>query len=206
LPVFSQADSRRLGKLLQLLNIIDDRPAFEVYIWQLTPLTNSHKASLLTELTLPLMSAKAASQVTLLGSTGLVGSSALRYMLSSSKYAYSLTTITRSTPPTVPCANASTTHSNRAVSDLAEAVKGSVGSPGGVYITALGTTRRKAGGVAAQRAIDVDLNKQLAAKAREDGSTYVSSYQICNDEPNDDRSSSSHPQALMLSRLVHTRK
>lgn len=149
------------------------------------------------------MSAKAATQVTLLGSTGLVGSSALRYMLSSSNYAYSLTTITRSTPHTVSCANASTTHSNRAVSDIAEAVKGSVGSPGGVYITALGTTRRKAGGVAAQRAIDVDLNKQLAAKAREDGSTYVSSY---NDEPNDGRSSSSHPQAPMLSRLVHIRK
>lgn len=43
-----------------------------------------------------------------------------------------------------------------------------------MYVSCLGTTRAGAGGFEQQKKIDLDLNRDLAKKAREDGASVVS--------------------------------
>lgn len=111
--------------------------------------------------------------VTLVGATGLTGSQALSFLLASPAN-FAVTTLTRraapapTTPPKAPGA----TYDNRVLSDLASADK--VAEKGGIYISALGTTRAAAGGVEQQIAIDRDLNATLADKAKADGADTVS--------------------------------
>lgn len=94
-------------------------------------------------------------------------------MLTASKTSYSLTTIARS-KPALPTSHPGNDHTHLAFANLFDAAKSTVIQQGGVYVTALGTTRRKAGGVEKQRVIDVDLNAALAKKAKEDGADMVS--------------------------------
>jgi uncharacterized protein YbjT (DUF2867 family) len=115
--------------------------------------------------------------ITLVGGTGLTGSATLLALLQSPT-AVDLTTITRKdTPsPLQSFTNASTSYTNRALSNLADAVGSSegVGPSGGVYISCLGTTRGQAGGFEKQKEIDLYLNRDLATKAKADGAKTVS--------------------------------
>ncbi|WOO81566.1 Protein fmp52, mitochondrial [Vanrija pseudolonga] len=114
------------------------------------------------------------AQITLVGSTGLVGAAALSALLSSpTKLA--LTTLTRRAVPTPAPANTSTTLTALVQPSLADAV----GAPeplahnGSVYITALGTTRAAAGSLEGQEKIDYVLNRDLAARAHADGAETI---------------------------------
>lgn len=112
--------------------------------------------------------------ITLLGSTGLTGNATLHTLLMSPKQPFTITTLTRSAPKVPIAISKETTHTNRTFGDLFEAVKDQVGTPGGVYATCLGTTRAAAGGFEQQRKIDLELNRDLARKAKADGCTVVS--------------------------------
>ncbi|KAI9631758.1 putative endoplasmic reticulum protein [Dioszegia hungarica] len=109
--------------------------------------------------------------VTLLGSTGLTGSATLRSFLSSTSQAFSICTFTRSAPANTPTGHQATTHANRTFPDLFSAVTEQLASKGDVYVSCLGTTRGAAGGFENQKKIDLDLNRDLAKKARADGAS-----------------------------------
>jgi hypothetical protein len=111
--------------------------------------------------------------ITLLGSTGLTGNATLHTLLMSPKQAFSITTFSRSAPKVPIAISKQTTHNSRTFADLADAVNEQVGTPGGVYATCLGTTRAQAGGFEQQRKIDLELNRDLARKAKADGCTTV---------------------------------
>ncbi|WOO77648.1 Protein fmp52-1, mitochondrial [Vanrija pseudolonga] len=111
--------------------------------------------------------------LTLVGSTGLTGASALQHLLSSPT-TFALTALSRRTDAHTP-SNKGTSYTNRVVADLttvAAAPEPLVAS-GGVYVTALGTTRAQAGGVKQQEAIDLDLNRDLATRAKKDGAATI---------------------------------
>lgn len=114
--------------------------------------------------------------VTLVGATGLTGAETYKALLKSKSSAFAVTTLARKALPTETPANAATTTTPRQFSDLFEAPKGQVATKGGVYVSCLGTTRGVAGGVENQRRIDLDLNRDLAQKAKEDGASTVSLY------------------------------
>jgi uncharacterized protein YbjT (DUF2867 family) len=114
----------------------------------------------------------ALTPVTLVGGTGLTGSAAVKALLASS-HPFALTTLTRR-PLEGESSNPSTTYTNKTFSDLFEAVKGDVATKGGVYVSCLGTTRAAAGGLDKQIRIDLDLNRDLVQKAKEDGASTVS--------------------------------
>ena len=107
--------------------------------------------------------------ITLVGATGLTGAYALRHLLLSPA-ALAITTLTRKavSQPT-PAQNPQTTFANREFADLNAAANETVGQPGGVFVSCLGTTRADAGGQAKQRLIDYDLNLALAKRAKADG-------------------------------------
>lgn len=112
--------------------------------------------------------------IILLGSTGLTGSATLRALLSSPVHPFRISTFTRTAPPPTPARLASTSHTTRTFSDLIEAVNEHLAERGAVYVSCLGTTREAAGGFEQQKKVDVDLNRALARKAREDGAGMVS--------------------------------
>jgi hypothetical protein len=89
-----------------------------------------------------------------------------------STHPFALTTLTRR-PLDCESSNPSTTYTNKTFPDLFEAVKGPVATKGGVYVSCLGTTRAAAGGLDKQIRIDLDLNRDLAQKAKEDGASTV---------------------------------
>jgi hypothetical protein len=107
----------------------------------------------------------------------LTGSAALLALLQSPS-AIQLTTITRKDAPSPIQAftNGSTTYTNRALSNLSDAIGSSegVGPSGGVYVSCLGTTRGAAGGFEKQKEIDLYLNRDLVTKAKADGAKTVS--------------------------------
>lgn len=119
--------------------------------------------------------------VTLIGSTGLTGSATLRTLLSSSTQPFHIKTFTRKAlagPEFEPKgqhqqSGGNCTHLNRAFGDLFDAVKEQLAEKGDVYVSCLGTTRAQAGGFEQQKKIDLDLNRDLAKKAREDGARIV---------------------------------
>ncbi|KAA8894357.1 hypothetical protein FN846DRAFT_420964 [Sphaerosporella brunnea] len=107
---------------------------------------------------------------TVVGSTGLVGSQILNQLLSIAKVS-TVTTLTRRPSP-------------HAIADPTSKLKATINSDSSAWATlipatstffsALGTTRADAGSLAAQRAIDYDLNLSLAKAAKERGvNTYV---------------------------------
>ncbi|WVQ66578.1 uncharacterized protein L199_004762 [Kwoniella botswanensis] len=112
--------------------------------------------------------------VTLVGATGLTGSASLRSLLLSS-HPFNLTVLTRrplSESITPSSSNPSTILATKIHEDLSSVPKDAglkIAEKGGVYISALGTTRAKAGGTAEQEKIDLVLNRDLAKKAKEDG-------------------------------------
>lgn len=112
--------------------------------------------------------------VTLVGATGLTGSSTLRNLLTSPT-AFAVTALTRraasatATPPN--------TYTNRVVSDLNDATTASdpIVPAKGTYISCLGTTRAAVGDdIKKQEAIDLFLNRDLATRAKKDGAGTVS--------------------------------
>ncbi|WWD20058.1 hypothetical protein CI109_104531 [Kwoniella shandongensis] len=106
--------------------------------------------------------------ITLAGATGLTGSFSLKSILTS-PHPFDLTVLARRAVAETPGATNKLT--TRLYDDLFEAPKGeqNIAKPGGVYVSCLGTTRAKAGGTAQQEKIDLDLNRDLAARARKDG-------------------------------------
>jgi len=114
--------------------------------------------------------------VTLAGATGLTGSSIVHSLLLST-HPFSITTLTRRplSPSTKP-QNLETSHTNQTHSDLFGAVQASsrICASGGVYVSCLGTTRAAAGSTKNQERIDLDLNRELAQKAKHDGVDTVS--------------------------------
>ena len=115
--------------------------------------------------------------ITLVGGTGLTGSATLLALLQSPS-AVNLTAITRKEhpAPVQNYTNASTSYTNRALTNLADAITSTegVGPNGGVYISCLGTTRGQAGGFEKQKEIDLYLNRDLVTKAKADGAKTVS--------------------------------
>ncbi|WVQ96409.1 hypothetical protein IAU59_003514 [Kwoniella sp. CBS 9459] len=111
--------------------------------------------------------------VTLVGATGLTGSRSLSSILSSS-HPFNLTVLTRRSLPaelTPSASNKSTTLRTRLYTDLFDAPtdQQKIAEQGGVYVSCLGTTRANAGGTAQQEKLDLDLNRDLAKRAKEDG-------------------------------------
>lgn len=136
--------------------------------------------------------------VTLVGATGLTGSSTFQALLNST-HPFNLTTLTRRSLPPINPINQSTTHTNQTFSDLFEAItsESSLGAPGGVFISCLGTTRGAAGSLKAQERIDVDLNRDLAQKARDEGvDTVRSKSHSIQSTPTTTRDKESHFQVL----------
>nr|ODN95435.1 endoplasmic reticulum protein [Cryptococcus depauperatus CBS 7855] len=108
-----------------------------------------------------------ATAVTLVGATGLTGSHTLSSLLSSS-HPFNVTVLTRRSLPQAASANSLTTRLYTSLFD-APTDKEPIVERGGVYVSCLGTTRAKAGGTAEQEKVDLDLNKDLAKRAKEDG-------------------------------------
>ncbi|WWC93096.1 uncharacterized protein L201_008061 [Kwoniella dendrophila CBS 6074] len=112
------------------------------------------------------------SPITLVGATGLTGSFTLKSILSSS-HPSNLTILTRRSLPfqTPSPGNPQTKLTTRLYENLFQAPKDGqkISESNGVYISCLGTTRADAGGTANQEKLDLDLNRDLAKKAREDG-------------------------------------
>ncbi|TXT15790.1 hypothetical protein VHUM_00293 [Vanrija humicola] len=113
-------------------------------------------------------------QITVVGSTGLVGGAALSALLASPSQ-LSLATLTRLAVSTPAPANPTTTLTPRVLPDLGDAVGApeKLAAPGGTYLCALGSTRAAAGSLAAQERIDFVLNRDLAARARADGAETI---------------------------------
>jgi uncharacterized protein YbjT (DUF2867 family) len=117
--------------------------------------------------------------VTLVGSTGLTGSATLQALLHSPS-SLSFTALSRkpiSTTSSSPSAALSPTVTflNRQLADLKDAIdaKESLVGNGGVYVSCLGTTRGTAGSLAKQKEVDLDLNRDLAKRAKQDGASTV---------------------------------
>lgn len=109
--------------------------------------------------------------VTLVGATGFTGSTTLDSLLAST-FPFAITTFSRKPlPPRT--ASSTSTFTTEVLDDLTQATKAQLCTPGGVYITCLGTTRATAGGSKQQEAIDLHLNRDLARKAKEDGAETV---------------------------------
>jgi hypothetical protein len=146
------------------------------------------------------------TSVTIAGGTGLTGSATLLSLLSS-KQPYDLRTLTRRALPdpslsassadssstTKPSAvpghgNAQTVYHNIVVPTLLDlADEASTGTqldgawmPGGVLVSCLGTTRAKAGGLANQKKVDVDLGLELGRRAKAGGVQRVSLLPACD--------------------------
>jgi hypothetical protein len=154
------------GEVRRQLNI--QKRSHNIYI----SLCDSFSSLLSPTRTRPTPMSAALTPVTLVGGTGLTGSAAVKALLASS-HAFALTTLTRR-PLEGESSNPSTTYTNKTFSDLFEAVKGDVATKGGVYVSCLGTTRAAAGGLDKQIRIDLDLNRDLVQKAKEDGASTVS--------------------------------
>ncbi|WVW86609.1 hypothetical protein I302_108662 [Kwoniella bestiolae CBS 10118] len=120
------------------------------------------------------MTSPTLTPVTLVGATGLTGSASLRSLLLST-HPFNLTVLSRrplSESITPRPSNPSTTLSTKIHEDLFaiptdQSLK--VSEKGGIYVSALGTTRAKAGGTANQERVDLGLNRDLAKRAKEDG-------------------------------------
>lgn len=108
--------------------------------------------------------------ISVVGITGLTGSAALACLLSAPA-PFAITAFSRRAAPAT--ADTPGTSYNNIVGELAP-TPATVGSPGGIYVTCLGTTRADVGGVDTQRAIDLDMNRDLAQQARKDGAETVS--------------------------------
>lgn len=109
--------------------------------------------------------------VTLVGATGLTGTTTLQSLLQSST-PFSIRTIARRPiPSTTPPNKPETTHSQTTVPDLFGVPKSpeKIVEDGGIWVSCLGTTRAAAGGVDEQQKLDLGLNKDLAKKAKEQG-------------------------------------
>jgi uncharacterized protein YbjT (DUF2867 family) len=103
--------------------------------------------------------------ISLVGITGLTGSAALACLLSAPA-PFAVTAFSRKAAPAT--ANTPGTTYNNVVGELAPTPK-QVGTPGGIFVSCLGTTRADVGGINKQRAIDLDMNRDLAQQARNDG-------------------------------------
>lgn len=116
----------------------------------------------------------APTPLTIVGSTGLTGSAALRALLASPAN-FAITALTRRAHPQT-AANPKTSYTNRVLADASEASSSPelLAAPGSVYVSCLGTTRADAGSVEAQKKIDYDLNLALATRAKKDGAKTVS--------------------------------
>lgn len=99
-----------------------------------------------------------------IGSTGLVGHEILKILLSHPAF-QTIHTISRRAPPEHPKLRATVS----ADTSTWAATVGSLSPKPDVVISALGTTLLAAGSLAAQKAIDQDLNLALAKAAREAG-------------------------------------
>jgi uncharacterized protein YbjT (DUF2867 family) len=108
--------------------------------------------------------------ISLVGITGLTGSAALACLLSAPA-PFAVTAFSRKAAPAT--ANTPGTTYNNVVGELAPTPK-QVGTPGGIFVSCLGTTRADVGGINKQRAIDLDMNRDLAQQARNDGAETVS--------------------------------
>ncbi|KAK5123585.1 hypothetical protein LTR85_002623 [Meristemomyces frigidus] len=102
----------------------------------------------------------------LVGSTGLVGSQLLKQLLATPAFT-NVHSISRRAP-SVTGTSTFKAHVDKDTSAWPAALKASTPPPA-VFFSALGTTRAQAGGLEKQRAIDLDLNKDLAQAAREAG-------------------------------------
>ncbi|WVF68888.1 hypothetical protein IAT40_003661 [Kwoniella sp. CBS 6097] len=123
----------------------------------------------------PTTSSLTPTPVTLVGATGLTGSRSLSSILSSS-HPFNLTVLTRRSLPaesTPSPTNKSTTLQTRFYTDLFDAPtdQQNIAEQGGVYVSCLGTTRAAAGGTAQQEKLDLDLNRDLAKRAKQDGAS-----------------------------------
>ncbi|RXK38038.1 hypothetical protein M231_04707 [Tremella mesenterica] len=111
--------------------------------------------------------------VTLVGATGLTGKSTLLSLFSSS-IPFSITTFARRSIPLTTPTNPQIKWEQKERPDLFSVVNEKVGEKMGVFVSCLGTTIAQAGGMEKQKKIDLDLNRDLAKKAKEDGvSTYI---------------------------------
>ena len=119
------------------------------------------------------MSSPTPVPIILIGATGLTGAATLSALLRT-KTALDITTIARKAINPDPASHPDTVYSHNFVTDLFEAPSGDVGKKGGVYISCLGTTRGSAGSFAEQEKLDLGLNRDLANKAKKDGSERVS--------------------------------
>ncbi|GMK57211.1 hypothetical protein CspeluHIS016_0400450 [Cutaneotrichosporon spelunceum] len=103
--------------------------------------------------------------ISLVGITGLTGSAALASLLSAPA-PFAVTAFSRRAAPAT-SHTPGTTYRN-VVGELAP-TPAHVGTAGGIFVSCLGTTRADVGGVEKQRAIDLDMNRDLAQQARKDG-------------------------------------
>ncbi|KAG0640785.1 hypothetical protein HOY80DRAFT_781418 [Tuber brumale] len=113
-----------------------------------------------------------AKSVSIAGSTGLVGSFALQHFLSSPQTSHVYSLMRRPYPH--PITDPESKLKPLISSDTATwaATLGSI--PTAVFVSGLGTTRKDAGSLEAQRKIDFDLNLDLAKAAKAAGAkTYV---------------------------------
>jgi uncharacterized protein YbjT (DUF2867 family) len=115
----------------------------------------------------------ATTTATVIGSTGLVGAHILNHLLATPQITH-VNTLTRRPHPNLP-ADPSSKLSATISSDTSTWASTISSLPKATaFFSALGTTRADAGSLAAQRAIDYDLNLALAKAAKEAGvSTYV---------------------------------
>lgn len=113
--------------------------------------------------------------LTLVGATGLTGSAALSSLLTSHA-AMAITALTRRAVPGQTTGSAASTYTNRVLSDVASAVTATepLVTPGGVYVSCLGTTLAVVGDFKKQEQIDLVLNRELATRAKKDGAKTVS--------------------------------
>jgi len=109
--------------------------------------------------------------ITLVGATGLTGSSTLLHLLQS-KRNFDITAITRKQLAN-PISTSTSKYANLHYPDLTSSLSGPVGKKDGVYISCLGSTRAGEGGLEGQIKIDLDLNRDLAKKAKDDGADTV---------------------------------
>ncbi|BEJ17359.1 hypothetical protein CspHIS471_0607600 [Cutaneotrichosporon sp. HIS471] len=103
--------------------------------------------------------------ISLVGITGLTGSATLACLLSAPA-PFAITGFSRRANPNTPD-TPGTTYTN-IVGELSP-TPAKVGNVGGIFVSCLGTTRADVGGVEKQRAIDLDMNRDLAKQARKDG-------------------------------------
>lgn len=135
--------------------------------------------------------------LTLVGATGLTGSTTLTSLLNTKKQSFSITTIARKAINPAASLNSETTYTHNLVSDLFEAPKDKVAEENGIYVSCLGTTRATAGGIQEQEKLDLHLNRDLAQRAKEDGAKTVNPFTPPESEVLTIRSSSFRLLALL---------